>query len=594
MTSYSPPARDVIFVLKDLLRVHERSEPANYEMVDEELIETVAHEAGKFCAQVIAPLNRNADEQGCTRHADGSVTTPDGFKEAYAEWVESGWGTLPQPEEFGGQGMPHALFTVIEEYLNSSCAGFMMYPGILPGAVATVLSSATDELKQTYVPNMVSGEWLATMALTEGHAGTDLGLMKTTATKCDNGTYSITGEKIFISGGDHDLTENIVHLVLARLPDAPVGTRGISLFLVPKIMPENGERNGVSVGSIEHKMGLHGSATCVLNFDDATGFLLGEENGGLAAMFIMMNAARLGVGVQGLAHAEHAYQKAAAYALERKQGRAMGERPDPSAAADSLIVHPDVRRMLMDARSFIEGFRALVLWTAVQIDVSHGADSNEERKKADAMVSFLTPVIKAFGSDRGFETAVNMQQVFGGHGYVTEWGMEQIVRDARIPMIYEGANGVQALDLAGRKTSKDGGAVAQAFFAMISAECDEDGEGLSFIADPLGKAVHHGEAAAKALLEHAASNPDNMAGGAYAYMQLVGTLAIGWMWLRLAKLAHEQLEAGEGDASFLQAKLITARFYAEQQLPLCTTLRHRVKAGAGAMMALDTEQFLRS
>jgi alkylation response protein AidB-like acyl-CoA dehydrogenase len=593
MTSYNPPAQDVTFILKDLLRMHERSEPANYQMVDEDIIDAVAHEAGRFCRDIIAPLNGVADQQGCTRHADGSVTTPEGFPAAYQAWIESGWGTLPQPEEFGGQGMPHALFTVIEEYLNSSCAGFTMYPGIMPGAVATVLSSAPEELKQAYLPQMVSGEWLATMALTEGHAGTDLGLMKTTATRRGNGAYSISGEKIFISGGDHDLTENIVHLVLARLPDAPAGSRGISLFLVPKIIPDSGEKNGVSVGSIEHKMGLHGSATCVLNFDDATGFLLGEENRGLAAMFIMMNAARLGVGVQGLAHAEHSYQKAVAYALERKQGRAMGERADPASTADPLVVHPDVRRLLMDARAFAEGFRALVLWTAVQIDVSHGAEDEQVRREADALVSFLTPVIKAFGSDRGFETAVNMQQIFGGHGYVTEWGMEQIVRDARITMIYEGANGVQALDLAGRKTAKDGGAVALAFFAMISEECDAADEELSFIADPLGKAVHHGEAAAKMLVEQAASDPQDMAGGAYAFMQLVGTLAVGWMWLRLAKVAREKLDAGEGDASFMAAKLATARFYAEQQLPQCTALRHRVKAGAGAMMALAPEQFLR-
>ena len=593
MTEYSPPAKDVTFILKDLLQLHERSEPANYGMVDEELIETIAHEAGRFCASVIAPLNPVSDQQGCTRHDDGSVSTPDGFKEAYQAWIEAGWGTLAQPEEFGGQGMPHALFTVIEEYLNSSCAGFMMYPGIMSGAVATILNSASEGLKQTYVPKMVSGEWLATMALTEGHAGTDLGLMKTSAVKQDDGTYTISGEKIFISGGDHDLTGNIVHLVLARVPDAPVGSRGISLFLVPKIMPDSGETNGVSVGSIEHKMGLHGSATCVLNFDEAKGFLLGEENAGLAAMFIMMNAARLAVGVQGLAHAEHAYQKASSYALERKQGRALGKRPDKNAAADPLIVHPDIRRMLMDARGFIEGFRALVLWTAVQIDVSHGADDSETRKQADGMVSFLTPVIKAFGSDRGFETAVNMQQIFGGHGYISEWGMEQIVRDARISQIYEGANGVQALDLAGRKTAKDGGAVAQEFLSMIAQECDAADEELSFIADPLGKAVHHGEAAAKAVLEQAMSDPNDMAGGAYAWMQLVGTLAIGWMWLRLAKLAQTQLDAGEGDADFLRAKLAVARFYAEQQLSLCTTLRHRVKAGAGSMMALDDEQFLR-
>ncbi len=592
MTQYNPPAQDIAFILKHVLRLPERSDPANYAMIDDDLIDMVTQEAGRFCRDVIAPLNPVADKQGCTRHADGRVTTPDGFPQAYAAWVESGWGTLSQPEEWGGQGMPHALSSVIEEYLNSSCAGFTMYAGILAGAVATVASAGSDELKQAYLPKMVSGEWLATMALTEGHAGTDLGLMKTMAARNDDGSYAVSGEKIFISGGDHDLTENIVHLVLARVPDAPVGTRGISLFLVPKVLPDGG-RNGVSVGSIEHKMGLHGSATCVLNFDGATGWLLGQENAGLAAMFIMMNAARLGVGIQGLAHAEHAYQNAAAYALDRKQGRGMGQRSDPAAAADPLIVHPDVRRLLMDTRAFAEGFRSLVLWTAVQIDIAHGAADAGERRQAEALVSFLTPVIKAFGTDRGFECAVNMQQVFGGHGYVTEWGMEQIVRDARIAMIYEGANGVQALDLAARKTAKDGGAVALAFFHMIAQECAAADARLGFIADPLGKAIHHGEAAAKMLVEQAGANPDDMLGGAYAFMQMVGTLALGWMWLRLSSVAAEQLAAGEGDASFMQAKLALARFYAEQQLPLCSALRQRVKVGAGAMMALTAEQFLR-
>ncbi|MCL6251018.1 acyl-CoA dehydrogenase C-terminal domain-containing protein [Altererythrobacter sp. KTW20L] len=591
MTTYSPPTQDVEFILKHVLRMGERTDPANYAVIDEDIIDAVIHEAGRFCRDIVAPLNP-ASDRGCTRHPDGSVTTPEGFPAAYRAWTESGWGTLSQPEQWGGQGMPHALFTVIEEYLNSSCAGFMMYPGILSGAVATVDAAGTDELKAAYLPKMVSGQWLATMALTEGHAGTDLGLMKTAAARNGDGSYALSGEKIFISGGDHDLTDNIVHLVLARVPEAPVGTRGISLFLVPKVLPD-GSRNGVSVGSIEHKMGLHGSATCVLNFDGATGWLLGDENAGLAAMFIMMNAARLAVGVQGLAHAEHAYQRAAAYALERKQGRAMGQRSNPAAAADPLIVHPDVRRMLMDARAFAEGFRALVLWTAVQLDVAHGAADPAERQRAEALVSFLTPVIKAFGSDRGFECAVNMQQVLGGHGYVSEWGVEQIVRDARIAMIYEGTNGVQALDLAGRKTAKDGGKVALGFLHMIAGECDAAPTDLAFIADPLGKAVHHGEAAVKSLLEQAGANPDDMAGAAYAYMQLIGTLAIGWSWLKLATVAHGQLAAGEGDKAFLEAKLITARFYAEQQLPLCTALRHRVKAGAGAMMGLSAEQFLR-
>lgn len=592
MTIYSPPAHDVEFLLKHVLRLQDRVDPANYAMVDEDIIDAVTHEAGRFCRDVVAPLNANADRQGCTRHADGSVTTPDGFKEAYAAWIESGWGTLAQPKAWGGQGLPHALFTVIEEYLNSSCAGFTMYPGIMAGAVATVEASASEAIKAEYLPRMVSGEWLATMALTEGHAGTDLGLMTTAAARNADGSYALTGEKIFISGGDHDLTENIVHLVLARVPDAPAGSRGISLFLVPKRLAD-GSRNGVSAGSIEHKMGLHGSATCVLNFDSAQGWLLGQENAGLAAMFIMMNAARLAVGLQGLAHAEHAYQRAAAYALDRKQGRALGQRSDPAAAADPLIVHPDVRRMLLDTRAFAEGFRALVLWSAVQIDMSHGAADPAERQQAEALVSFLTPVIKAFGTDRGFECAVTMQQVLGGHGYVTEWGMEQIVRDARIAMIYEGTNGVQALDLAGRKTAKDGGAVASAFLHMIAAECEAAAASLGFIADPLGKAVHHGEAAVKLLVDQASGDPDDMAGGAYAFMQLIGTLSLGWMWLRQASVAEQMLAAGEGDAAFLQAKLVTARFYAEQQLPLCSTLRQRVKAGADTMMALTPAQFLR-
>ena len=593
MIPYTAPVRDTLFVIDKVLGFESyRSIPA-FEMLDAETLEAVVGEAGRFCSEVVAPLNPVSDAQGCTRHEDGTVTTPTGFKEVYRQLVDAGWGTLAQPEEYGGQGMPHVLASVFEEYLNSACAGFTMYPGIMQGAVATVLSSASDEIKDTYLPQMVAGEWLATMALTEAHAGTDLGLMRSRAEKQADGSYAVSGEKIFISGGEHDLTENIIHLVLARVPDAPVGSRGISLFLVPKIFPETGEQNAVSCGSIEHKMGLNGSATCVMNFDGAKGFLLGEENGGLAAMFIMMNAARLGVGVQGLAHAENSYQKAAAYALDRKQGRATGERPDPSAAADSLIVHPDVRRLLMDARSFAEGFRALVLWTALQIDLSHHAESEEERKAADAVVSFLTPVLKAFGTDRGFETAVNMQQVYGGHGYVKEWGMEQIVRDARIAMIYEGANAVQALDLAGRKTARDGGAVAQTFLHMIAGECDEAEEALGFIADPLGKAVHHGEAAAKALVENAKANPEDMAGGAYAWMQLIGTLAIGWMWLRQAKAAQAALDAGEGDPGFLQSKLALAQFYAEQQLPNCTALRHRVKAGAGSMMAMAPEQFLR-
>ncbi|MFB0611454.1 acyl-CoA dehydrogenase [Aurantiacibacter poecillastricola] len=578
MSGWSAPTRDTLFVLHDLLAITEQDLPG-YDTLDAETVEAVVESMGRFCEDVLAPLNPVADEQGCTRNEDGSVTTPDGFREAYDQLVESGWNTLAAPAEHGGQGMGHVLGTVLEEYMNSACAAFMMYPGIVGGATATILSSGTDDLIDGYVEKIISGEWLATMALTEGHAGTDLGLMRTKAEPRGNGTYALSGEKIFISGGEHDLTENIIHLVLARMPDAPAGSRGISLFLVPKLLPE-GERNSLSCTSIEHKMGLNGSATCVMHFDEATGWLLGREHGGLAAMFVMMNAARLAVGVQGLAHAEHSYQRAATYALERKQGRGVGERPDPSAPADSLLVHADVRRMLMDARAFAEGFRALVLWTALQIDRAHAGD-----KEADAFVSFLTPVIKAYGSDRGFETAVEMQQVLGGHGYVKEWGMEQIVRDSRIAMIYEGANGVQALDLAARKTLKDGGEVARAFFELVEKDAHEAPD---YIGYPLVEALEDARQCLVWLLENAGANPNNTGAASYAFMELIGVLAVGWMWARMASV----VEGREDD--FSAAKRITARHYAERTLPQTATLRARVEAGAETLMALPEQAFARA
>jgi len=585
MTGWNPPLRDTLFVIEQVLELEKlRALPA-FEALDSEMLAAILGEAGRFCAEVIAPLNPVADSEGCTRHPDGRVTTPTGFPAAYAQMVEAGWLGLGQPVEFGGQGMPHVLGSVMEEYLNSACPGFTMYPGIMAGAVATVNASASDFLKQTYLPKMVAGEWLATMALTEAHAGTDLGLMRTRAVPRGNGTYGISGQKIFISGGEHDLTDNIVHLVLARVPDAPAGSRGISLFLVAKVLPESGEANTLSCGSIEHKMGLHGSATCVMNFDDATGWLLGEENGGLAAMFIMMNAARLGVGVQGLAHAEHSYQRAAAYALDRRQGRGSGTRADPGAAADPLIVHPDVRRMLLDARAFAEGFRALVGWTALQIDLSHALEDKAERRAADAMAAFLTPVIKAYGTDRGFESAVAMQQVLGGHGYVTEWGMEQIVRDARIAMIYEGANGVQALDLAGRKLAKDGGAVASAFFALVEADA---ALAPADIGAPLLAALADARSAAEWLIANAAADPDNLGAGSYAFMQLVGLVGVGWMWAKMAAIA-----ARDPADPFMAAKLITARHYATRSLTDSAGLLRKVEAGAGNLMAMAGEAFLR-
>ncbi|RKF23504.1 acyl-CoA dehydrogenase [Altericroceibacterium spongiae] len=595
MPSYTPPTRDTRFILQDLLRLDEYSNLPVFSAVDNDLIDTIIDEAGKFCAEVIAPLNPVADKEGCTWHEDGRVTTPTGFREAYAQYCEAGWGTLALPEEYGGQGMPHILATVFEEYLNSACHGFHMFPGLTHGAVSAILEKGTEEQKATYLPRLVAGEWLGTMALTEPHCGTDLGLIRTRAVPQDDGSYSITGTKIFISGGEQDLTENIVHLVLAKTPDAPEGSRGISLFIVPKFLVKEdgslGERNPVTCGSIEEKMGLHGSATCVMNFDEAKGWIVGEENKGLAAMFIMMNAARLSCGNQGLGQASLAYQNAATYALDRRQGRASGERPDPSEAADPIIVHADVRRMLMDARGFIEGFRALTLWCALQLDLAHGAETEEERNTADALVSFLTPVLKGFGTDRGFYTAVNMQQVLGGHGYVTEWGLEQCVRDARVAMIYEGANGVQAMDLAGRKLARDGGQVAETYFTLIERECDAADASLGFITEPLSEAVQDLRDSAQWLVKNAGADPNNLGAGSFAFMQLVGIVSIGLMWLRIASVAQAKLAAGEGDQAFYEAKLAVAHHYARRGLAEVPMLKRQVQAGAETLMALPAEAF---
>ena len=572
MPSYTPPIRDVRFVLDRLL---------GGAGIDDELLEPILAEAGRFAAEVVAPLNRTGDAHGCTRHAEGTVTTPPGFREAYRQYRESGWGTLALPEAHGGQGLPHVLATVVEEFLDSACHAFNMYPGLTHGAVAALMDRGSDALKTAYLPKLVSGDWLGTMALTEAQAGTDLGLIRTRAEPRGDGSFAVTGEKIFCSGGEHDLTDNIVHLVLAKLPGAPDGSKGISLLLVPKVLPD-GSRNTLSCGAIEHKMGVHGSATCVMNFDGATGWLVGDENGGLAAMFIMMNAARLSCGNQGLAQAELAYQNAAAYALERRQGRAPGSK----APADPLIVHPDVRRMLMDAKAFTEGFRALVLWTAHQIDLSHHAASAAERADAEALVSFLTPVIKGYGTDRGFETAVAMQQVYGGHGYIAEWGMEQIVRDARVAMLYEGANGVQALDLVGRKLLRDRGVVAERFLALVEGECEAAPEDLHELAALLREAMHEAREAGLWLLSAGQASADDLGAGSYAYMQLIGLVAVGWMWLRLAAAA-----LAEPDDPFCAAKLVTARHYARRALPEAVPLRRRVEAGGETLMALPPEAF---
>ncbi|WP_126172781.1 acyl-CoA dehydrogenase C-terminal domain-containing protein [Altericroceibacterium xinjiangense] len=587
MPTYTPPVADSLFVLRDLLGLQQYSHIPAFAAADEDLTEAVLTEAARFAAEVIAPLNSVSDREGCTLHPNGSVTTPAGFPEAYRSYVEAGWGTLALPEEWGGQGMPHVLASVVEEYLNSACHAFNMYPGLTHGAVAALLAKGGEELKAAYLPRLVSGEWLGTMALTEPQCGTDLGLIRTRAEPAGDTAFSLSGEKIFCSGGEQDLTDNIVHLVLAKLPGAPEGSRGISLFLVPKILPD-GTRNALSCGAIEHKMGVHGSATCAMVFDGAKGWLIGQENEGLAAMFIMMNAARLSCGNQGLGQAERAYQNAVAYALDRRQGKAAGERPDPKSAADPIIVHPDVRRMLMDARAFTEGFRALIAWCALQIDLSHHAASEDDRAEADALVGLLTPVIKGFGTDRGFGVTVAMQQVFGGHGYIAEWGMEQYVRDARVAMLYEGANGVQAMDLAARKLVRDRGRTFERFFAKVESDC---AEGPQFMAGPLMQALADAQAAARWLLDNAADHPDNVGAGSYAFMELVGIVTLGWMWLRMARAAETKLASGAGNAAFYEAKLATARFYAARTLPDSAALRRKVEAGAQSVMAIPPEAF---
>ncbi len=597
MPTYTAPTRDTRFVVNEMLNLASFDNLPGFENATPDMIDTVVNEAGKFCSEVLAPINQIGDEQGCTRHEDGSVTTPDGFKEAYAAYVESGWGTIAKSEEFGGQGLPHVLGFVIEEFTATANQAFGMYPGLTNGASAAIEAAGTQEQKETFLPKMISGEWSGTMNLTEPHCGTDLGLIRTKAEPRADGSYAITGTKIFISAGEHDLTSNIIHLVLGKTPGAPDSSKGISLFIVPKfILDENGEpgeRNGVSCGSIEKKMGIHGNATCVLNYDGATGYMIGEENRGLAAMFVMMNAARLGVGMQGLAQAEVAYQNAVAYALDRRQGRALTGPAEPDAPADPIFVHPDVRRMLMDAKVFNESMRALVLWGALQVDLTHKAQTEEERQLADDLIGLMTPVIKGYGTDKGYDIANNMQQVFGGHGYVSEWGMEQFVRDSRIAMIYEGTNGVQAMDLCGRKLASKGGRAVQAFFKMIDDEITsaKQDETLAPLAEKLEKALGEQKQATMWFMQNAMANPNHLGAGAHHYMHIMGIVTLGFFWLKMAKVASATLAGNPEDRAFYEAKMTSASYYAERFLPDAGALRRKLEAGSDIMMALPDDAF---
>jgi len=596
MPSYRAPLKDMDFVLNDLLGLERYSNLEGFAEASPDLVAAILEEGAKLCENELAPLNPVGDEEGCTRHADGSVTTPPEFKEAYRKYVEGGWQGLTAPAAFGGQGLPHLIGFAFEEMMISANLAFAMYPGLTNGAIGCLNATASDEIKQRYLPRMVEGRWSGTMNLTEPQCGTDLGLIRTKARPDDDGSYAITGTKIFISAGEHDLTENIVHLVLAKLPDAPAGTKGISLFVVPKFLVADdgalGAFNNVFCGSIEEKMGIHGNATCVLNYDGAKGWLVGEPNDGLKNMFVMMNSARLGVGLQGLALSEVAYQNAAAYARERLQGRALTGPKNPDGKADPIIVHPDVRRMLMNARAFNEGARALGLWAALQVDLAQKAETEEERQHADDLLSLLTPVVKGVLTDRGYACATEAQQVFGGHGYIREWGMEQFVRDARIAMLYEGTNGIQALDLVGRKLGRKDGRAVRSFLEEVGTFLQgTDAESAAEYAGPIGRALKDLQAATLWLMEHGTKNPDDAGAAATSYMHLMGLVALGYMWARMAETARKRLEGGADDRAFYEAKLATGRYFMSHVLPETASLRARVEAGSGAVMALPEEAF---
>jgi len=593
---YKAPVDDVLFLLADVFSMGRYDNLPGFADASSDVVAAILGEAAKFCEQVLAPLNRTGDIEGCTRHDDGRVSTPTGFRDAFKQYAEGGWMGISAPAEFGGQGLPETLTVAVNEMLASANMAFAMYPGLTQGAIAALIQHGTPEQKATYLPKMIEGRWTGTMNLTEPHCGTDLGLLRTRAARQSDGSYRISGTKIFVSAGEHDLAENIVHLVLARIDGAPAGIRGISLFVVPKVLPtadgSPGQRNGVSCGSIEEKMGIHGNATCVMNYDGATGWLIGEEHRGMNAMFTMMNEARLGVGVQGLALSEVAYQNAAAYAKDRLQGRALTGAKFPDRPADPLIVHPDVRRILMSMRAFNEAARALVMWTALRSDVAHRAGDDKARAAADDHMGLLTPVIKGVLTDQGFANTVLAQQVYGGHGYIAEHGMEQFVRDARIAMLYEGANGIQALDLVGRKLPKDGGRALQAFFKEVQDYIKEHGDAaMKPYIGPLASALGHLQQATMWLMKNGLTSPDNAGAGATDYMHLFGLVALGYMWCRIVEAANAKLASEDGDATRMKARLVTGLFFMERMLPETATHLARIQVGAASTMELPAEAF---
>ncbi len=602
MPIYKAPIEDSLFVLNDVLHVERYNNLPGFEDATPDTIEAILGEVGKLAEEVLQPLNEVGDKHGCVwtegEGFDNTVEVPPGFQEAYDLYSEAGWGSLPFPEEYGGQGLPATLNAAVQEYVSSANMAFGMYPGLTAGAAAALIEHASEEQKQMYVPKMLSGEWSGTMNLTEPHCGTDLGMMRTKAARNDDGTFAISGQKIWISAGEHPMSSNIIHLVLARIEGAPEGVDGISLFICPKFLLDGdgnpGDRNKLSCGSLEHKMGINGNATCVMNYEGATAYLVGEENRGLKAMFVMMNEARLGVGVQGLAQSEVAYQNAADWARERIQGRSISGVKYPDLKADPIIVHPDIRRVLMTIRSFNEAARALVYWTALRSDLHHRSEDEEVRQSANDLMGLLTPVVKGVITDKGFDSTVMAQQVFGGTGYTKDQGVEQFVRDARIAMIYEGANGIQALDLVGRKLPSKGGRAVQAYFKEVGKFCSahKDDDAMKPYIEPLSKGLADLQAATMWLVQNGVQNPDNAGAASTDYMHLFGLVAFGHMWGMMAKAANDKLaDNANGQTKFLENKLLTGKFFMERIMPESSAHLARIQTGCDTMMAMAAEDF---
>ncbi len=592
MQVYNAPLRDMRFVMHELHNSAAHVADINQPDVTAELMDSILEEAGKFAKDVLLPLNASGDEEGC-RLENGVVRTPKGFVDAYKKFCEAGWGALSSPVEYGGQGLPEILGKMVEEMQCSANLSFGLYPGLTHGATLALEGHGSEDLKRRYLPKMIDGTWSGTMCLTEAQCGTDLGMMRTKATPQEDGSYKINGAKIFISAGEHDLTENIIHLVLARIDGGPKGIKGVSMFLVPKFVPNEdgrpGARNGVTCTAIEHKMGLKASATTQLYFDDATGWLVGEANKGMRAMFTMMNAERLSVGIQGLGVAETAYQSAAFYAKDRIQGRALSGAKYPDRAADPIIVHPDVRRTLMTVRAYVEGCRALSGWVATALDLETKANDPQRRQEAEDFVAIMTPVVKALFTDLGFELSSMALQVYGGHGYIRDHGMEQLVRDARICMIYEGANGIQALDLVGRKMPAHMGRFLRQFFHPVQEFIEANSADPKVL--PLAKSFAALQQATAHIATVSLKDPEEAGAAATDYLRLMGLVALGFMWAKAAKVAEEKLPTANGDAGFYKAKLTTAQFFADRLLPQTGALWSAIKSGKTSMMDLEEAAF---